>query len=366
MDDFSKYSRIVIKIGSSILINPENYEFRYTWFKSFVSDVGDLIKSGHEVIIVASGSIASGCLELGKKKGAFALEDYQALAAYGQLFLSNKFHQQFKEVNLKIAQLLLTIDDYQIRRRFLNTKFTISRLLDFGIIPIINENDTVATDEIRFGDNDHLAAKIAVISDADLLIILSDVDGVYDKNPKIYSDATLIQNIANVDFKKHSFDKVGNLGTGGMESKLKAMVKVGQSGIDSILSSGINNNPIQQILSGSGSFYKAVADKLTAKNKWLIHLKHSGDVVIDNGAMLALSNGSSLLAVGIQQVLGQFKKGDIVRILDQNKEFLGQGIVNYSSVDLIKIIGSKNNKHEEILKRPVNNSVIHIDNLILV
>jgi glutamate 5-kinase len=366
MDDFSKYSRIVIKLGSSILINPDNYQFRIEWFNTFVNDIKALVAKGHEVIIVASGSIASGCVELGKKKGEFALEDYQALAAYGQLFLSNKFHDHFNMEGLKIAQLLLTIDDYQVRRRFLNTKFTINRLLDFGIIPIINENDTVATDEIRFGDNDHLAAKIAVISDADLLIILSDVAGVYDKNPKIHDDANLISNIVNVDFAKFSFDKVGNIGTGGMKSKLKALIKASQSGVDSVLSSGLIDYPLSKITADNSSFCKAISDKITAKNKWLLHLKSSGDVVVDTGAKDALFEGSSLLAVGIKSLIGRFDKGDIVRIVDRDKSFLGQGIVNYSSEDLQKIIGAQNSEHSKLLQRPANNSVVHVDNLVVI
>ncbi|MBT4989021.1 MAG: glutamate 5-kinase [Rickettsiales bacterium] len=368
MDDFSKYSRIVIKIGSSVLIDPKSYEFRSKWLKSFAQDVSGLIKKGHEVIIVASGSIASGCLKLGKQKGAFTLEDYQALAAYGQLFLSNNFHSVFSDVNLKIAQLLLTVDDYQMRRRFLNAKFTINRLLDFGIIPIVNENDTVATDEIRFGDNDNLAAKIAVLSDADLLIILSDVNGLYDKNPKHNQDAKLIREIKEID--DATFSLVGKvcygLGTGGMESKLRAISNAGKSGVDAIIASGLFLNPLQRLESKDYSFYKASSDKLTAKRKWLLHLNNKGVVTIDEGAEIALKKGNSLLAVGIKSINGNFVKGDIVKIINIGNEVLGQGIVNYGNEDLARIKGLQNSDQERVLHCPTMSSVVHIDNLVFI
>ncbi|MBT4921985.1 MAG: glutamate 5-kinase [Rickettsiales bacterium] len=368
MDDFSKYSRIVIKIGSSILIDPKDYTFRTMWLESLARDISQLVKSGHEIIIVASGAIASGCLKLGEDKGSFTLEDYQALAAYGQSFLSNNFSNIFADQDLKIAQILLTIDDYETRRRFLNAKFTINRLLNFGIIPIINENDTVATDEIRFGDNDNLAAKISVLSNADLLIILSDVKGLYDKSPKNYPDAKLIRNIEVIDESVYSLVgeiKLG-LGTGGMFSKLKAIEDSGKSGVDAIIASGLVLNPLQNLKNGEYSFYKSSENKLSAKRRWLLSLSSKGCIVVDNGAEIALEGGNSLLAVGIDRIEGDFTKGDIIKIVSLSGKSLGQGIVNYRNSDLGKIIGVKNCDQSEILHCPIMSSVIHVDNLTLV
>ena len=367
MDFLSKYKKIVIKIGSSILIENDKYHFREKWLESLAEDICVLTKLGCKVLLVTSGAIASGCYKLEKSKSDFNLDDYQALAAYGQSFLINNYSKVFHNFDLKLAQILLTNDDYQSRRRFLNTKLTINKLLEFGIIPIINENDTISTDEIRFGDNDNLAAKTAVISDADLLILLSDVNGIYDKNPKKHKNANLITNIKTFDQKIFDYidDCNDGLGTGGMLSKLTAIEYAFKTGVDAIIASGKKHNPLNSIKKDNISYFLSSQDKLTAKRKWMLHLQYKGELMIDNGAELALRDGKSLLAVGVKSAKGSFNKGDIVKIIDEEGQDIAQAIINYDFNDLNKIKNTKNHQHSEILKYPSLTSVCHRDNLVI-
>ncbi len=343
--------RIVIKVGSSLLV--ENGKARSVWLKSLADDIAFLKKSGMEVIIVSSGAIALGKSQLKTKSVKLKLEEKQAAAAIGQIALMSHYQNCFAKLGINVAQILITGDDSADRNRYLNTRNTINTLLKSGVVPIVNENDTIAVEEIKIGDNDRLAARIAQIAGADLLILLSDIDGLYDSNPKTNKSAKFIDVVENIDEKieKMAGGAGSDVGTGGMITKIKAAKMAFNLGCDCIIASGLKKNPIKQIIDDKKfTLFKAGAKKINAKKQFIADcLNAKGEAIINECAVLALLKNSSLLPVGITKISGEFKKGDVIFIKDENGRHLANGIAKYDSSTALTRI-AKNNQ-EELINR---------------
>ncbi len=358
---------VVIKIGSSLLIN-DNKIIREKWLSEFAKDVRDLLRLKKNVIIVSSGAIALGCKKLKLSKKNLKLDKSQAVASIGQIELMNLFKKTFKKINL--SQILLTLEDTEQRRRAINAKRTFENLFNLGFIPVVNENDSIATSEIKYGDNDRLASRVAQISSADCLILLSDVNGLYSKNPKIDNRAELIHEIKNIDdnINKIATRSVGEHGTGGMKTKIDAAKICQLSGCYMAIANGLVNRPIQNIINNNYcTWFLPKISKLDARKKWIISsISPKGQLIIDDGALSALKSGKSLLAAGIKEVKGQFNKGDHVRILDKNMIEFARGLSSFTSDEISKIKGQHSNKIGNLLGYISKSEVIHKDDMVKV
>ena len=358
--------KIVIKIGSSLLI--DEGKFNYKWLRSFVEDL-DIFLNKTQVIIVASGAVSLGKSYLKFNAHDVNLNMKQAFAACGQIFLMNNFIKCFEEKKKKVAQILLTFSDTEDRRRSLNSRETIKSLLFSNVIPIINENDTVATDELKFGDNDRLAARVAQIVEADLLLLLTDVKGLFDKNPKYHEDAKLIEIITKIDSRiyKMATSQTNSYGSGGMFTKIQAAEIAGSYGCNTLIFQGNIGNPLEKLKKNDvGSVFVSVEKKKKGVKNWLAgSINISGTLEIDNGAIDALKKGASLLPSGIQRVLGKFSKGDIIEIIDYNGKKLGKGITYYDAHEVEMIKGKKSNFIKKILGYEGREEIIHRDYLYL-
>ena len=359
--------KIVIKIGSSLLID-ESKNIRMKWLIEFSKDIKKLLEQNKNVIIVSSGAIAIGCKKLNLNKKNLKLDKSQAIASIGQIELMNLFNKIFSKYNINISQILLTLDDTEQRRRSLNAKRTFENLFDLNFIPIVNENDTIATTEIKYGDNDRLASRVAQISGADCLILLSDVDGLYTKNPKLDKNVKLIKEIKNIDKKieKISTNSIGELGTGGMKTKIDAAKICQLSGCIMCIANGLLNRPIQQIIKKNNcTWFLPKVSKLDARKKWIVgSVAPKGELIIDDGAKNALKKGKSLLAAGIKIVSGKFNKGDHVKILDKNKEECARGLSSFSSNEINKIKGHHSSNIQELLGYIAKSEVVHKDDMV--
>ena len=364
----NKSEKIVIKIGSSLLINQNR--FNLSWLSNFIDDVIFLIKKKKKIIIVASGAVSLGKKYLNINKKKMSIKMKQACAACGQVILMKNFMKSFEKKKKKVAQILLTFSDTEDRKKSLNSRETINKLLDLNIIPIINENDTVATDELKFGDNDRLAARVAQVVDADLLFLLSDVKGLYDKNPKLNQDANLINEISEINSKvfKMSTSETNDHGSGGMLTKIQAAEIAFTFGCDTIIIKGNIKNPILNFEKNKqGTFFRSQKkiNKGGFKN-WLGgSINISGSIKIDDGAIKALQNGASLLPSGIKKIAGNFSKGDIVEIFSENGKKLGRGISYYDSSELNLIKGKKSIYIKDTLGYEGREEIIHRDYLFL-
>jgi glutamate 5-kinase len=368
MLDFSNYKIIVIKIGSALIIEPKSYQLRRKWLENLAKEVSVLKQRGHKVVIVSSGSIICGCKILEKQRRDLALDQLQAVAAFGQVFLIEHFKNQFNKHNLSVAQMLITSADCQHRRRYLNMRDTLDKLLEMDIVPIINENDSVITEEIRFGDNDRLSAQVAQLINAELLIILSDIDGLYDKNPKESANAKLIKEINHIDNNIISMAQnvTNDFGTGGMASKIKAAQIAVNSGTDLVITKGTDKDIILALGSDKKySIFKANINPVSARKKWLSNLDAIANIVIDNGAREALQDSKSLLPVGVLKYQGGFERGDILNICDEANNVIAKAISEISSEDLSVILGKTS---QEIIKLDNNITrkiLVHCNNLVL-
>ena len=365
---FDQYKRIVIKIGSSIIIDSSNNKVNKRWMNSISKDIDILRKKDKEITIVSSGSIALGKKFISKNGNFLKLEDKQASAAIGQIELINNWQQSLKKFDIKSAQILLTLNDSESRKRYINAQKTLRSLLNKKFIPIVNENDTVATEEIRFGDNDRLAARVAQMTNADLLLILTETEGIYEKNPKKNPNAKKIDIIKSIDDKIESYaDKtLSKFGSGGMQTKLLAAKICVSSGCSMIIASGIKNNPIQKINLNNSSWFINNKNKKSAKKQWIInHLNIMGEIRIDNGATKAIRNNKSLLPAGIIKIKGKFDIGDAVSIYNNNNVKIAVGLSAYNHNDIIKIIGKKSKEIKSILGFLKNEEFIHKDDLVL-
>ncbi len=362
----NKYKKIVIKIGSSSIINENTKKIRNVWLKSICSDIS-LLHPTKKIIIVCSGAIALGSKYIGNKKFVRKLEDKQAAAAIGQIELANCWQNSLKKNKINSAQLLLTLEDSEVRRRYLNVRKTINALHKKNIIPIINENDTIATEEIRFGDNDRLAARVAQMIDANLLILLSDVDGLYFENPFKNKQAKKIKEVYTVDstIEKISSSNPSALGSGGMSTKIWAAKICMNSGCSVVITNSNKKNPIRDINKSNSTWFYANKSPKTSRQQWLSnHLHPSGTVVIDNGAVKAIKNNKSLLPAGVIEVKGKFNRGDVIRIVNNQNIKIGIGVIAYDSADAKKIIGKNSKEIEKVLGYEGRDELIHKDDLV--
>jgi glutamate 5-kinase len=358
---------VVIKIGSSLLVD-KNKKIRKKWLSSFAKDIQKLKSKNKKIIIVSSGAIALGCIKMNYNKKNLKLDKSQAIASIGQIELMNLFTQTFSKYKLNISQILLTLDDTEERRRSINAKRTFENLFQLNYIPIVNENDTIATSEIKFGDNDRLASRVAQITNADTLILLSDVDGLFTKNPKIFKDAELIRKVNNLnkDTYNVSFKGKTEFGSGGMNTKIEAAKICNLSGCNMIIANGLYLNPISQIEKRNNcTWFISKISKLDARKKWIISsVSPKGELIIDDGAKKALANGKSLLAAGIKKVLGKFNKGDHIKIVDNKHKEFARGLSSFSSEEINKILGCQSNQIQKILGYISKSEVVHKDDMV--
>ncbi len=358
---------IVIKIGSSLIVD-EKKKIRKKWLLSFAKDIKKLKSKNKKIIIVSSGAIALGCKKMNYKKSNLKLDKSQAIASVGQMELMNLFSQTFLKEKLNISQILLTLDDTEERRRSINAKRTFENLFQLDYIPIVNENDTIATTEIKYGDNDRLASRVAQITNADTLILLSDVDGLFTKNPKKFKNAQLIKKVNNLnkDIQNINIKGVTELGSGGMNTKIEAAKICNLAGCNMVIANGLYLNPINLIEKGNNcTWFISKVSKLHARKKWIISsISPKGELTIDEGAKKALTSGKSLLAAGIKKVSGKFKKGDHIKIIDLKRKEFARGLSSFSSEEITKIIGCHSNEIEKILGYISKSEVVHKDDLV--
>ena len=328
----NKFKKIVIKVGSSILVD-EKGKPKKKWLQEFAGDIKDLIDKKKQIVIVSSGAIAMGCEYLKIKKNGLKVDKSQAVASIGQIQLMNFYKKTFDENNIKISQILLTLDDTEQRRRSINARRTIDNLLAMGIIPIVNENDTTATTEIKYGDNDRLAARVSQIISADCLILLSDVDGLYTDNPKKNKETKLIKTVKKIDenVKRYASRAENTYGSGGMKTKIEAAKICQLSGCYMVIASGINKNPIKKIIEGQKcTWFLPKISKLDARKQWIIgSVAPKGEVIIDHGAIKAINNGKSLLPAGVKKINGTFEKGDHILVKDLNNIECARGLTSF-------------------------------------
>ena len=358
---------VVVKIGSSLLID-ENKKIRDKWLINFAKDIQNLQKLKKNIIIVSSGAIALGCKKLKLNKKSLKLDKSQAIASIGQIELMNLFKKYFSVNKINISQILLTLEDTEKRRRAINAKRTFENLFDLDFIPIVNENDTIATSEIKYGDNDRLASRVAQITNADTLILLSDVDGLYTKNPKKFKDAQLIKKVIDLDKVVKSINIKGmtELGSGGMNTKIEAAKICNLAGCNMVIANGLSLNPIDRIQSENNcTWFISKISKMHARKKWIISsISPKGELIIDDGAKKALHSGKSLLAAGIKKVVGRFNKGDHIKILDNKKKEFARGLSSFSSKEINLIMGCHSNEIQKILGYVSKSEVVHKDDMV--
>ena len=362
-----KSKTIVIKIGSSIIID-KNKKIRKKWLTEFSKDIKDLLNQKKNVILVSSGAIALGCKKLNLSKQNIKLDKSQAVASIGQIELMNLFNKIFSLKKINLSQILLTLEDTEQRRRAINAKRTFENLFQLGFVPVVNENDSIATTEIKYGDNDRLASRVAQISSADCLILLSDVDGLYTKNPKLDKNVKLIKEIKIIDkeIEKISTNSVSEHGTGGMKTKIDAAKICQLSGCFMAIANGLLDRPIKKIIKKNNcTWFLPKISKLDARKKWIISsISPKGELVIDEGAKQALKKGKSLLAAGIQKVIGKFNKGDHIKIIDKNYRECARGLSSFSSFEINKIMGHHSNEIEKLLGYISKTEVVHKDDMV--
>lgn len=361
--------RIVIKIGSALIANQENGQLNEAWLATLIEDIAELHQAGKEVIIVTSGAVALGRQVLGIKKRSARLEEKQAAAACGQIELLRGYKEYFAHYSINVAQILLTIEDSENRRRYLNARNTLETLIKMRVIPIINENDTVATAELRFGDNDRLAARVAQMTGSDVLVLFSDIDGLYTSNPQTDHTATLIPIIDEItpEIEAMGGNSLSDVGSGGMITKIAAAKIAVSSGCHMAITAGKPAHPLKTLMQGArASWFMASATPLTARKHWIASsLYPMGELRVDDGAYKALREGKSLLPAGVVAISGQFNRGDAVTIKDRVGLEIGRGIVAYSAQDASLIMGKKSTEIEGILGFSGRDELIHRDDLVM-
>jgi glutamate 5-kinase len=359
--------KILIKVGSAVLTGKDGLDLKVV--DAFVKDMSNLVKHGYSIVLVTSGAIVSGKHRMKITEKLKSIPEKQAAAAIGQGRLMRVYSKSFEKNGLYVAQILLTLSDVTDRQRYLNIRNTLSVLTEWGAIPIINENDTVAVDEIKFGENDNLAAMIANIIEADLFINLTSIDGLYDSNPTVSKKAKLIRvvNEFSEEIESAATAETSSAGTGGMKSKVQAAKKVTAIGIPCIIAPGKRKNVLTDIMAGKeiGTLFLPMANRLNSKKYWIAFtLRPRGKLVIDDGAKKALlEKGKSLLPSGIIDVEGNFDQGDPVSCVGRDGTTLAKGIVNFSSEEINKIKGVKSGQINQILGHKDYDEVIHRDNL---
>ena len=369
LDSVNNAKRVVLKVGSALIVDPTTGSIRESWFKSLVKDILFLLNKNKEILIVSSGAIALGKSELGLQNKSLKLSEKQAAAATGQILLAKAWKSIFEEIDIKCGQILVGHSDLETRRNAMNTRATLNTLLKLNVIPIINENDTVATLEIRYGDNDQLAARIAQLVEADVLILLSDIDGLYSHDPKNSPNAKFIEEITNIssDIESMAKNTKSNIASGGMITKIKAAKIATAAGCNLIIAHGKNTNSLLELINGGKhSIFKANLSPLNAKKKWILSKRDKLKFVkIDNGAENALNLGKSLLAAGIKSNSNSFHRGEIVDILSNNDTFLGCGIIAYDSDEIEMIKGKKSTEIKKALGYKGRDEAIHRNDMVI-
>ena len=359
--------RLVIKIGSALLVD-QTSGLRSKWLKSLAEDVARIRTNGTDVIIVSSGSIALGRGVLGLPLTELPLEQSQAAAAVGQIRLARAYEEALAPHNITTAQVLVTLEDSEDRRRYLNSRATMETLLSLGVTPIVNENDTVATDEIRYGDNDRLAAQVAVTVGADCLVLLSDVDGLYSDNPHVNKNAQHYEVVEEItaEIESQAGDAGSGLSKGGMKTKIMAAKLATEAGCSMLITLGTPDNPLKKLIDGARStLFTAQTNPHAARKGWIASMKPHGSVTVDKGAQEALRTGKSLLPVGITQINGDFGRGDPVAILSANGDTLGVGLSRYSSAEAHAARGKHSKDIAETLGYEGRSVVIHRDDMVI-
>ena len=365
----NNFKKIVVKIGSTTIVDQTSGKLKTKWLNSICEDIAELAHTNKKIAIVSSGAIALGKNLISNHKPIKRLEDKQAAAAIGQIELAKHWQQALKKYKINTAQLLLTLNDSEERRRYLNARKTITSLHNKKVIPIINENDTVATEEIRYGDNDRLAARVAQMMGANLLVLLSDVDGLYTANPYINKQATRVSNIKIIDemIEMMAGKNLSIFGSGGMQTKILAAKICLNSGCSTVITNGQKLNPLRLITNTNSSWFLSSSSPNTARKQWLLnHLHPSGIAIIDDGATRALIDNKSLLPAGVTEIKGQFHRGDVITVNTKKNKKIAIGVVAYNSADARKIIGKKSKDIIKILGYETRDELIHKDDLVKV
>jgi len=366
---FRNTRRLVVKVGSNVLTRGSGLNLPVIYALS--EQISSLMDAGLEVLLVSSGAMASGMKKIGLDRRPDEIPKRQAVSAVGQAGLIREYEKAFQVYGRKVAQILLTSEDMDDRERYLNSRNTLNTLIDWRIVPVINENDTIMVEEIKVGDNDNLAAMITLLMDADLLVLLTDIDGLFNRDPRVHASARLIPEIAVLDgeIEKMASDIPGPLGRGGMSSKIKAARKVTAAGVPMVIANGARHDILKTLMAGEegGTFFFPRKGRLASRKSWIAYtLKPKGVIRIDAGATNAIvENGKSLLPSGIVGVEGDFQQGAPVTLKSAENEKIGAGLVNYGAADIRKIMGLKTRDIAQCLGEKPYDEVIHRDNLAL-
>lgn len=368
MASLGSAKRVVIKIGSALLVDRVSGALRAHWLKALAEDVAMLKARGQDVILVSSGSIALGRGALSLPQTSLALEQSQAAAAVGQIRLARAYEDALNTHAITTAQILVTLDDSRNRRRYLNTRATLDQLLSLGAVPIVNENDTIATDEIRYGDNDRLASQVAVTTEADLVVLLSDVDGLYTANPTDDPTATRFERITEIspEIEAMAGDAGSGLSKGGMKTKVMAAKTAMSGGAALVITNGFTNRPLQALEKGANATWFLPQDTpQIARKRWISAMKPQGTLTLDAGAARALAQGKSLLPAGVTQVQGPFERGDPVVLLDKDGNAIGTGLTRYTAAEANQLKGHRSDEIEAILGYKGRAALVHRDDMVL-
>ena len=369
IDRIAAARRLIIKIGSALLVDEASGRIRHDWLAALAEDVATLHDRGQQVAVVSSGAIAAGRRHLGLTGRDLRLEEKQAAAATGQIILAHAYQEALKRHGITVAQVLVTLDDTEERRRHLNARSTLNQLLTLGAVPLINENDTVATQEIRYGDNDRLAARVAAMISAEILILLSDIDGMYEADPRKVPDAAHIPEIGEITAAIEAMAGAAPEGysSGGMITKVQAAKIALGAGCHMVLTEGHSLHPVAKLLEGGRcTWFVSSGNPRTARKRWIAgSLKARGEIVIDDGAARALKRGGSLLPAGVIAVSGRFERGDLVTVRGNGGDEIGRGLSAYSAADAARIAGHKTGEIEAILGYRGRDELIHRDDLAL-
>jgi glutamate 5-kinase len=361
--------RVVIKVGSALLVDTDKGRLNRAWLETFAADVANLRERGQEVILVSSGAIALGRRHLGLPSGKLKLEESQAAAAVGQIRLAHAYKEILEARDITVAQILLTLGDTEQRRRYLNARGTLNALLALGAVPVINENDTVATAEIRYGDNDRLAARVAQMAGADCLILLSDIDGLYTANPHDDPQATFVSRVLDITpaIEAMAGGATSEVGTGGMQTKIAAAKIAVGAGCHLCIAKGADPHPLKRIEDGARcTWFVPSSTPSAARKQWIAGtLRPAGAIIVDEGAVRALMQGKSLLPAGVTRAVGRFDRGDTVSILGPDGVEVARGICAYSDGDAARIIGRRSAEIERVLGFRGRDEIVHRDDLVV-
>ncbi len=368
MSRLASAKRIIVKVGSALLVDQKTGTIKASWLSSLVDDVADLKFAGADVILVSSGAIALGRSTLGLPKGKLKLDQSQAAAAVGQIALAQSWAGALRTRNIVAAQILVTLQDTEERRRYLNARATLSTLLAQGAVPVINENDTVATSEIRYGDNDRLAARVASMMSGDVLVLLSDIDGLYSA-PPTQKGASFISELSEItpEIEAMAGKPISGIGSGGMVTKIEAGKIALSAGCHMVIASGHELHPLKRIIENARcTWFVAEASAMQSRKRWIAGtLQPVGKLVVDEGAKGALIKGKSLLPAGVKKIEGVFSRGDTVSIVLQDGVEFARGLVAYDSADANRIAGLKSADIQKLLGNDDRDVIIHRDNLVM-